>query len=237
MSNTIKALIAIVSIIILGSGIFVLTKSRTVENIPNTSISSVSQMISSSSLKVVVSSVSKIAFNMPQITSKVDELPIISKTEQSKSGVSLPKTDTVDGVEVVYLDSKNPPQYIKDYMVCGTKLKLGNIFLQEGSETKFYCPPSATCENPKYGYRFNYDNKSWSCEAGRGEYRGCLFGIETFLKDETTKEQILTKINSEESTLGLERCYFVINRPFTQSEINSLQTIFPNTKLIIFVQK
>lgn len=65
MPNQTKALIAIVSIIILISGIFVLTKSRPVENPAiSMSSSSVSSMVASSS-KTVLSSSSQVVSSLP----------------------------------------------------------------------------------------------------------------------------------------------------------------------------
>lgn len=156
MSNSTKAVIAIVSIIILISGIFVLTKSRPVEN--STSSSSLVSSMSFSS-KAVLSSSSQVVSSSSQGVSKAVEVSVVSKIEQTKSEIAiLPKTEIVDGVEVTYLNSKNPPQYIKDYLTCDTKdlknsegkLTHYGVFTESlDKKITYNCPPKIQDEGCK----------------------------------------------------------------------------------------
>jgi hypothetical protein len=103
MSNTIKALIAIVSIIILGSGIFVFTRSRSVENLSNQDISS---PVSSSSKSTVLSSGSQTVSISFQSISKVTQVSSSFKTEI----VQTPSSQTAQTQKCNQLDS---PDLIK----------------------------------------------------------------------------------------------------------------------------
>jgi hypothetical protein len=144
MSNTVKALIVATIAIIAISGTYILTKSRPLENGPNTGISSDSRASSSASSKAFTSSSS-------QNTSKLTGVSSSSKSEQPKSEIAqLPKTEIVDGVEITYLDSKNPPQYIKDYVNCETKdltnsdgklTHYGIFFKDLKNNITYRCPP------------------------------------------------------------------------------------------------
>jgi hypothetical protein len=153
MPNFTRAIIAIVTIIILISGIFVFTKSRPVEN---ASISSAGVSSIHSNSKAVLTSNSQVAINSSQVGSKFSSVLIASKIEQPKLEIiTLPKTEIVDGIEVTYLDSKNPPQYIKDYLACETKTFNNShvgVFLIEDEKlgVEYKCPPKNFLEKCNY---------------------------------------------------------------------------------------
>jgi hypothetical protein len=144
MSNTIKATIAIVSLIIIATaGVFILGKNRGEEASKPAvqSSSSVQSFIKSNQSNSNIS-------NSQQINSKVAENKSISTlaSQNQFASYTLPKSETVDGVQVTYLDSNNPPQYIKDYLACETKMYNMNhvgVFLIENENTgiEYRCPP------------------------------------------------------------------------------------------------
>ena len=114
MSNNIKALIVAIIAVIAISGIYILTKSRPVENVPNTGVSSVSQMASSFRSKAVLSSSSVVVSSSSTGVSKIIETPKTSEVAiipKSQTQCNLPQSEnlvkTDDGCFELLISGQN----------------------------------------------------------------------------------------------------------------------------------
>jgi hypothetical protein len=181
MSKTLKIILSIllVAMVIFAYTVFnILNLNKTgIEKINSQSSIVKSQIIKSSSTsnKSQISSESK--------ESKAESIVEIqsSKTAEQNS-LSAQINEKIDGIEVTYLDSNNPPQYIMDYEDCQTKNISGHygVFLEEDSLIKYYCPPKISelgCKNT-INYIYKPENIS---EKKIFEHKG---------KDESGKEVV-----------------------------------------------
>jgi hypothetical protein len=240
MSTSTKAIIAIVSIIILISGIFIITKSRPVENITSSN-SSVSSMSFSS--KAVLSSSSQVVSSPSQVVSKVVEITASSVLINSTSQIStLPNTETIDSIQVTYLDSKNPPQYIKDYLACSTKDEpiytgmfglLENKIIYNCAPTdlnKFSCPEGTS--EPFV------NSEGWPCVIRRTEYgMECDIAIENIINNSETVSTLKSNyikarsIPIKNDTLS-QRCLIFSKTKLSNAELKAIAKYNSNFKII-----
>jgi hypothetical protein len=201
-----------------------LSKVSSSLSIASSSNSKSSQVVSSSSAIAVSSKT--LAVSSSSIQQSSQNINPSTQATTSEANVSQTSNQTDQDLSVVYLNSKNPPQYVKDYWTCESKSDQGgNVFITENNETKFYCPPSEKCPILKQGYLFNYDTKKWNCSYGfGGEIRGCLWVVDVFMEESQTKTQILSKIKVDEDISDTE-CVLFVNENFTNSEINALKAV------------
>lgn len=140
MPNQTKAIIAIVSIIILISGVFVFTKSRPAEN-STSSISSVSVIASSS--KSSLSSSSQLVSSLLKNVSKVIEV-LKSSEVANQIDPKLNPIQDIPNVTKLSTDKSIYHQYIKDYLACPTKFyqPLNGGYIYDGlDQYQYKCIP------------------------------------------------------------------------------------------------
>jgi hypothetical protein len=162
MPNSTKATLAIVSIIILISGVFVLTKSRPSEVNLNSNITSSSVSISTiSSVLSTKSSISSllISSSSQSEAAKVVEAPKVEtapKVDEPKSKIAVidqgsnpnPIQD-IPNVTKLSTDKSIYWQYIKDYLACPTKFyqPLNGGYIYEGlDQYQYLCIPQSEIE-------------------------------------------------------------------------------------------
>ena len=176
MSNTYKVIIAAIAIAILGAtSIFLVGQKREQKSVTNQSssaVSSVKSLVVSSSMQSQIAS-SVLSSSQVQISSSVKA--------ESEVVVSTPNIE--------FLDSNNPPQYIKDYLACetkditslnGSRNHISQIVKETNSlEYNYRCPPkieSLGCnidisfvdksgnQQTMLGNQSVYFDKGWNCD-------------------------------------------------------------------------
>ena len=163
MSNTYKVIIAVIAIVVLGAtSIFLIGQNRLDNKVVTTQSSSTvssvkSQMVSSSSSIQMVSTSSSVSSN------------VNSQTPQTSSSVKVDNKVEVSTPNIEFLDSNNPPQYIKDYLACTNKdIKNSEnktnhfgVFLENSSGMiEYKCPPKMESLECKKNIVFVYDSKT-----------------------------------------------------------------------------
>lgn len=240
MSNTIKATIAIVSLIIIATaGVFILGKKRGEEASKPAvqSSSSVQSFIKSNQSNSNIS-------NSQQINSKVAENKSISTlaSQNQFASYTLPKSETVDGVKVTYLDSNNPPQYIKDYLACETKdkAKFSGFFVVKDSEISYNCAPED--ENTflcAEGVIFRTINiNGWECyPRNTGLPMECDIAMSNIISNSDTPATFKNKYIKAKSVFEIpkeypEKCLVFTNVKLSIDELKSIANYNSNFKII-----
>jgi hypothetical protein len=153
MPNSTKAILAIVSIIILISGVFVLTKSRSAEvnlnsnitssSVSNSAISSVLSVKSSASSQLISSSsqseVAKVE-TTPVVEKPKVEVPVIDRGSNPNPVQDIPNVTKLSTDKSIYW------QYIKDYLACPTKFyqPLNGGYIYDGlDQYQYLCIPQS----------------------------------------------------------------------------------------------
>ena len=164
-----------------------------------------------------ISSFALTSYYNPRFTPTASETKISSSSQilsevaiSSDALIDEPKKQVISQPSVTFLDTNNPPQYIKDYYYCeaNSSVKQYGRFIEEPALV-YKCPISLEyygCQkNIFYGdmYKQGYGKKTtdgWTCDLpGMGKPQECDFGlqIEVGRLEDTTKDQkILDSINS-----------------------------------------
>jgi hypothetical protein len=234
------------TVIITGSVLLGIT-TLAIYNLNNSNNSKIATTQSSSTTVSKISSTST-ASSSPKIESSANSVDAKSSSSSSQSlttnqnSSSGETTEIIDGVTITYLDSNNPPQYIKDYESCETKdpSKYDFGFYYE-TQIKFRCPKNIFyygCDNyvlfsrgsdqggikSKDGYicdpKFGID----------GERGGCFY-LEISLQD---NQELINKLLYKSFNAG-NNCISITKEKLSLSEINSINASLKGPyKLIIY---
>jgi hypothetical protein len=187
--------------------------------------SSVSSQLASSSIVTTLSSKTQIVSN-----SSSQEVKVSSKSE---SKVSQTSNQSDQDLSVVYLDSNNPPQYIKDYWTC--KSDNNRLFYYENGQIKHDCP-TLVCPKDKPMLLAD-ENRNWVCRPpyDNGTGVNCSGGISILLYENS----IFNKIDFDRTVSfnydpEIYNCILFIKENLTKDDIKLLQNTLPNTKFIIY---
>jgi hypothetical protein len=176
MSNQIKLAAIAILIIVIGSGSLFISgvfkpKKGDQLVVNSSSISSVSNsVVSTNSASMISSTQISNLFSSSSFSSKSNLVSSSSSQIQSSSkAVESVNPTNLNGIQIEYLNSKNSPQYIQDYLACETKdikdIK-GKIthygrFANHSNQLKYFCPPSLASANCKHSITY-IDNVSSS---------------------------------------------------------------------------
>jgi hypothetical protein len=146
MSNKSQITIAIISIlVILSAGIYVLTKYRPVETLPNVATSSLSQTVLSQSVSFSSKSVVLSSSSQAQtVSSEIVKTEIATTVTQSKVdlGSNPNPIQDIPNVTKLSTDKSIYWQYVKDYLACPTKFyqTLNGAYENDSSKQfMYYC--------------------------------------------------------------------------------------------------
>ena len=157
MSNTYKFIIpAVILFSLISISLLAFTQLSKPEQKIVTNLNSTSQL--ASAIKSQFSVSSSQAVSSSTISSPVAQVVSSVKTE-SQVAASSPKVE--------FLDSNNPPQYIKDYLACPTKDSQSYVgfFDVQNNITKYHCAPDNENEYlcPEGVYEQKINSKGWKC--------------------------------------------------------------------------
>jgi hypothetical protein len=181
-----------------------------------------SQIVSSSSLVQILNSSSVVSS-----TQKVVESVNAESQSNNNINVNVPK--------VTYLDSKNPPQYIKDYYECQNLIRnRSGVFVSEDNTIKYKCPPEGKCPQDGFGWRYNYETQKWMCIGSFDENNLCPFYYS--LQTESNSEH--KAINDKIFTSGLvdsnRICLIITKTNFSEKEVKILQEKYNSVDFVIY---
>jgi hypothetical protein len=197
-------------------------------------------MNSSQSSEIVSSVESQVSSSLVQVQSQVSLPSVVSSAEKvvesvkDESQTVIPNTNNP---KVTYLDSKNPPQYIKDYLVCQKNPNaIYGLFVSEEDIIKFKCPPEEKCQEPKQGWRYNYETFKFKCMFGFDSNSSCLFFISIRTKENLQYKKIMDKISSDSGLLSKnQQCILFIREDLSESEIEAIRSQYSwNINLILY---
>jgi hypothetical protein len=183
------------------------------------------------------------------ITTSSKSILVSSKAQFSKV-VDVQNPININSIAVEQLDSKNPPQYIQDYLGCTDKTS--SRFVTENNSIFFKCRPSLEylgCKNTAYYFgknntdafyqRFGKGKDGWYCDIpGMDIERGCDFYIEnelTFPRNPLTPT-ILVSIKSKvkEALPADNNCILNVQKDFNQDQKRYLDEVFPKIGFKIY---
>jgi hypothetical protein len=225
MSNKIiVSLIIILSLITIGvASLTQLNKSP-----EKVAINSSSEIVSSVKTQIVSSSSS--------VPAQVSSSSVVFSTQKVVESVKV-ESQNIKKSQVIYLDSKNPPQYIKDYLACQNTISAEyGVFDSEADNIKFRCPPQEKCQEPKQGWRYNYDTLKFKCMFGFDSNSSCLFLISIKTKENPLYKKIMDKISFDSGFLGQQnQCILFTHNDLSESEIEVIQSQYSgNINLILY---
>jgi hypothetical protein len=190
--------------------------------------------ITSSVKTQTVSSSSSIPTQISQ-SSAVSSAQKVVESVKAESQVIVPNTNNH---KVTYLDSKNPPQYIKDYFECKNLIRdRSGIFVSENNTIKYKCPPEGKCPQDGFGWRYNYDIQKWMCIGSFDENNLCPFYYSLQIESNFEHKAINDKIFTSGLVDSNKICLIITKTNFSEKEVKILQEKYNSVDFIIYNPK
>lgn len=164
--------------------------------------------------------------------------PINSSTAtvDSKSTMNNDPFMLDDKSQIVYIDAKNPPQFIQKYMNCETKNvpKFTGGFRVSGNELKYNCAPQD--ESEFFCTGSDKDNKDCIPQSAHTPV-GCDMSVENIINDPKTNTSLKSKYLKAQSIEDIEnssliRCLIFTKIPINQQELKSIVDYNPNFRIV-----
>lgn len=172
------------------------------------------------------------------ISAQISSSSVTSSAQKVIESVKIESQDVTpknNNPKVTYLDSKNPPQYIKDYFECINLIRdRFGIFVSEDNTIKYKCPPEGKCPQDGFGWRYNYDTQKWICIGSFDENNLCPFyyslQTESNFKHKAINDKIFTSGLIDSNRI----CLIITKTNFSEKEVKILQEKYNSVDFIIY---